>query len=96
MRIDAKREKLQLVLHIGGAATHQALNGIDGAFGLGEQAAARGFSNDNAAVGIEANDGRAEGGAVGAGNTPRLARLRVHVRDQTVSGSQIDADNASH
>src|ERR1700719_23998 len=58
--VDAKREKLQFALHIGGAATHQALYGIDGAFGLGEQAAARGFADDDAGVGIEANGRRAE------------------------------------
>ena len=41
LRVDAKREEFQFVLHVGGAAAHQALHGIDGAFGLREQAAAR-------------------------------------------------------
>src|ERR1700732_3687660 len=58
--IDAKPKKVQLALHIGCAAAHQARYGIDGALGLGEQAAACGFANDDAAVWIEANDGRAE------------------------------------
>src|SRR6202166_217479 len=96
LRIDAKRKKLQLALHVGGAAAHEALHGVDGALGLGEQATARGFANDDAAIGIEANDGRAKRGAVRAGDTLGLAGLRVHVGDQAVGGPQIDADNASH
>ena len=55
-----KGNSFEFVLHVGGAAAHQALHGIDGAFGLSEQAAARGFADDDAAVGIEANDRRAQ------------------------------------
>src|ERR1700676_3163514 len=56
--INTKRKKLQFALHIGGAAAHQGFYGVDGAFGLDEQAAARGFANDDAAVRIKADDGR--------------------------------------
>ena len=73
-RFDAERENLQLVFDVVGGAAHQALYGINRALGLREQAALGGFAGDDRAVGVYADDGRAERGAVRAGDTLRLAR----------------------
>src|SRR5258707_5820935 len=94
--IDAEREELKLALNVGGAAAHEALDGIDGALGLGEQSAPRRLADDDAAVGIEADDRRAKRVVVRSRNTLRLARLRIDVRDEAVCGAEIDTDDASH
>src|SRR5277367_401930 len=94
--IDAERKQLQFALHIGRAAAHEALNRIDRAFGLSEQAVPCGFANNDAAIRIEADDGRAERRAVRPLNTLRLARLRIDIRDEAVGRSQVDANDASH
>src|SRR5713101_5361376 len=91
-----KGEKFQFVLNICGPAAHQAFDRIDGALGLSEQAAARGFANDDAAVRVEADDRRTESRTIGARDTLRLARLRIRVRDEAVGCPQIDAYNACH
>ncbi len=94
--IDAEREELKLALNVGGAAAHEAFDGIDGALGLGEQSAPRRLADDDAAVGIEADNGRAKRVAVRSRNTLRLTRLRIDVRDEAVGGAEVNADCASH
>ena len=95
-RIDAEREKFQFALHVGGAAAHQSLDGIDGALRLREQAARAGFADDDAAIGIEADHRGTQRAAVRARNTLRLARLRISVRDEAVGRPEIDSNDASH
>jgi len=68
-----KREEFQLALHVCWAAAHQALHGIDGALGLGQETVAGGFSDNNAAIGIKTYDRRTQRAAVRAGDTLRLA-----------------------
>src|SRR5258708_36793016 len=95
-RVDAKRKQYQLVLNVGRPATHEALHGIDGALGLREQAAAGGFANDNASVGIEADHRGAKRLAIRAGDTLWLPRRRIRVCDEAVGGAEIDSYDASH
>ena len=95
-RLNTERKEFQLALHVGGTAAHEPFHGIDGAFGLCEQAAARGLTDDNAAIGIQAYNRGAQRVAVGTRNTLRLARRLVEIGDQTVGCSEIDADDACH
>ena len=67
-------KQLQFILHVGGTAAHQALHGINGALGLSQQAAARGFADDDAAVWIEADDRGAQRAAVRAGECTSAGR----------------------
>ena len=76
-RIDAKRKELQFILNVRDAAAHQALHGVNAALGLREQAAARRFTDDDATVGIDADDGGAERRCHSARNALRLTRLRI-------------------
>ncbi len=94
--IDAKRKELEFISHVSGAAAHQAFHGIDRAFRLGQKATASWLSNDHAAVGIEADDGRAKRVAVWTGDTLRPVRLRIEVCDETVGRSEIDSDDSAH
>src|SRR5258708_34552857 len=95
-RVDAKRKQYQLVLNVGRPATHEALHGIDGALGLREQAAAGGFANDNASVGIETDDRGAKRIAVRTRDAFGLARRRIRVCDEAVGGAEIDSYDPSH
>ena len=81
---------------VGGSAAHQAFHGIDGALGLREQPVARSFSDNDASVGIKTDDRRTQCAAIRPGNTLRLARLRICVRNETVGSAKIDSDDASH
>src|SRR6266581_4468484 len=94
--INPEGKDFQLVLNVGDAAAHQALDGIDGAAGLREQTAARGFADDDAAVFVEADDGRTERAAIRAADTLRPARPRIEIGDEAVGGAEINADGASH
>src|SRR4029077_8730527 len=51
-RVDAEREQFQLIPNVTGAAAHQALHRVNAAFRLRQQAAAGGFTDNDAAVGI--------------------------------------------
>src|SRR5438552_7816432 len=94
--IDAERKQLQFILDVGGAATHQALNGINGALGLREKTATRRFANGNTAIGIEADNRGTKRAAVRTLDTLRLARLRIKIGDEAVGGAEINADDTSH
>ncbi len=95
-RIEPKRKKLQFVLNILYAAAHQAFYRINRALRLGEKPAARRFANDDAPVRIKAHHRRTKCRAVRPDDTLRLFRLRVEIRDETVGGTKIDSDHASH
>src|SRR5260370_4035715 len=84
------------MLDIGGTATHEALHGIDGAFGLREQAAARWFADNDGAIGIEADDGGAKRAAIRTRDALRLVRLWVQVCDEAVGGAEIDSYDFAH
>src|SRR5260370_14806810 len=91
-----KGEKFQFVLNICGPAAHQAFDRIDGALGLCEQAAARGFANDDPTIRIEAHDRRAKCRTVRSRNTNWPASLVVPVSHQAVRCTEIDSNNSSH
>ena len=95
-RIDAEWKKLQLILNVRGPAPHQPLHGINRALGLLQQAPLRRFTNDDAAVRVDAYHRRAQRRSKRPGDTLRLPTLRICVRDQTVRRSQIDSDDSSH
>ena len=60
------------------------------------QAAARRFTDDNAAIRVQAHNRWAQRASIGTRDAPRLSRLRIHVRNQAVRGSKIDTDNTTH
>src|SRR6266478_4263510 len=95
-RVDAERKQFQFILDICRAATHETLHGINRALRLRKQAAACGFANDYIAVRIEADDRGAKRVAVGTRDTLRLARQRVGVCDEAVSGTEIDSYDSAH
>src|SRR5437762_6620395 len=92
----AERKQLQLILNISGTAAHQALDGINGAFGLSEETATRRFTDNYAATRIEANDRGAKRAAIRTRDTLRLARLRIQICDEAVGGAEIDSDDSAH
>jgi hypothetical protein len=53
--IDAEREDFRFLADVGRSAAHQPLDRVDGALGLGEQAAARRFAGDDCAVSVHAD-----------------------------------------
>ena len=93
---DAEWEEFQFVLHVGDAAAHEALHGIDGAVGMRGEAGAGGIADENFSVLIDADDRGKLQGAVRRRDTLRLARLRIGVRDQAECGAQVDSNYASH
>src|SRR6266481_196357 len=94
--IDAKREQFQFIPNVSRTATHETFDGINRAFGLGKEAATRGFANDNAAIGIEADYRGAKGTAIWPRDTPRLVRLRIKICDETVGCTEIDSYDSTH
>jgi len=82
--INAKWKKLQLILNVGGTATHEALDRINGALGLGEKPSSSRLAYDDGSVRIKAYYRRAKRAAIRASDTLRLASLRVGVRHETV------------
>ncbi len=95
-RIDAKWKQFEFILNVGGAAAHQAFDGIDGALWLREKTPTRGLANDDASTRIEADDRRAKRTVIRARDTLRLACLRVPVSHQAVRCAEIDSDDSAH
>src|SRR5262249_40418709 len=94
--INAEREKAQLVLNVANPAAHQALDRVNAAIWLREQATARRLADDNAAVLIHADHRRTQRAAAWADDANRFARLRIGISHQAIGRAQIDSDNASH
>src|ERR1700730_10119997 len=92
----AEWKQLQLTLDVCHAAAHQPLDGIDGALGLREQTTQCRLADDDAAVGINADNGRAERASTRPGDTLGRIRLRTDGCDEAVGGAKIDSDDASH
>ena len=85
-------EELELVLDVGDVAAHEALGGVDGAGGVGEQGGAGGVADDDAVVG-PGDDGGHEAFAVFAGDDDRGVVLRLavlHIGHQGVRRAQIN------
>ena len=92
VRRDAEGEQLQLVLHVGDAAAHQALHRIDGAVGLVDEQRARPVSRPRSRpTAGQRHDARNQAVAILAGDD--LGRGQVHVGDQAVGGAEVDADD---
>jgi len=91
-------EELEFALHLGEAAAHEALDGVDDALGGFDEGAAGAVAHGDGGAAaflhrIERDDGRHEVGAVDAGND--YGRIALHVCDEGVGGSQVDANYAA-
>ena len=84
-----KREKLQLLLNILHAATHQPFHGVDSTIRSLQQIRARSIADDESAVRGERNHRGHQVRTVFAGNDHWLVTL--HKSDQRVGRAQIDA-----
>ena len=101
--------RLQLLQHHGGdllggiglvvdgdfvVGAHLALDGGDGAVGVGDGLALGDLANHTLAGLGEGHHGRGGAGAFGVGNNGSLAAF--HHGDAAIGGSQIDTDNLTH
>jgi len=90
-RGDVEGEELQLVLHVGHTAAHQAFDGVDRPVRMGDQPFQRGAADDRFAVFGNGDHAGDDGVAVGARDD--LGRGEVHEGHERVGGAEIDADN---
>ncbi len=96
-RIDAERKNLQLVLHVGGTAPHQAFHRIDRALRIASAGGAARASPtmiepSASTLTTEGHSGVPYGPGIHFGAAFPL----VLVSDQAVGGAEINADGASH
>ena len=89
---EAEGEELQFVLNVFNAASHQAFDGIDGAFRRFDQRIAGGVSDDRLVVGVECDHRGKQVQAIVAGDYDR--GIPLHEGHQGIGGAQVDADDA--
>ena len=88
---DAERKQLQFLLHIGDAAAHQALDGVDGAVGMIDQFLPGGVADDDLAGLMQRNDAGDKLVAILA--VDHFGNTELHVGDEAVGGAEVDADD---
>ena len=89
---EAEGEQLQFFLNVFDAASHEALDGVDGAFRRFDQRIARGVADDRMVVGVERDHRGHQVQAVVAGDDDR--GIPLHEGHEGIRGAEVDADDA--